>query len=591
MQQLRRQCLSAARAAAIVMLFTMTFGIAAPAQQPRPVAALLQSGDSAYSVGGGARQHAIAAYREVVRRDSAASSRAVYRLATMLAEDGAYSEAITLHLLYATLEPNDREGALGQARTYTWAGRSNEALAIYRAVLAAEPDYRDAAMGAGQVLAWSARFDESAATYRAWLQHRPSDRDATLALARTLAWWGKLSEAARIYDSLYAADGSTDARKGLALVAAWQGDLAGSERLWRGLAGEMPSDAEVWTGLAQVLRWRGQPFEARDALHNALTIDPTHRDARSQRRWLDAELAPTVHGRVVSLGDSDGNRAHIFSIEGAALPWRRAAVRFDAARVRAMLGGAQRVSQTARGSARLRLPWGAEDWTARMELGVNARPSADSADNPRLRPVWSLGLGGRLSNRASAELRVGRTVIDETVPLILNGVRLTSADADYGAQLGDRLNVSASLSAGSLRGDSAANARLSSVLAARWVMAQGRSFGITARMLKHSREARDGYFSPRRYAHVELSVRARQGRELGWAVSGDAGLGLQYADYHAQQTTQPTQRVSGSVSYVFAPGLEWTFSGVLANVATSATSSASSYRFGSLSLGGRVPLR
>jgi tetratricopeptide (TPR) repeat protein len=590
MQRPYRRYLSVARAAAIVTLFTMTLGKATPAQQPRPIAVLLQSGDSAYSVGRGARPHAIASYREAVRRDSAASSRAVYRLATMLAEDGLYREAITLHLLYATLEPNDREGALGLARTYTWAGRSDDALAIYRAVLAAEPDYRDAAMGAGQVLAWSARFEESVATYRAWLQHQPSDRDATLALARTLAWWGKLSEAARIYDSLYASDGSTEARKGLALVTAWQGDLAGSERLWRGLAGEMPSDVEVWTGLAQVLRWRGQPFEARDALHNALTIDPTHRDARSQRRWLDAELAPTVHGRVLSLGDSDGNRAHIYTIEGTALPWRRAAVRFDAAQVRAELGGAQRVSQTARGSVRVRLPWGA-DWTARLELGANGRPNAGSANNTQVRAVWQLGLAGRLSNRANGELRVGRSVVDETIPLIVNGVRLTSADGDYGAQIGDRLNVSASLSAGSLRGDSAANARLSSVLAARWVMAQGRSFGITARMLKHSREARDGYFSPRRYAHVELSARARHGRELGWAFSGDAGLGVQYADYHAQQTTQPTQRLAGSASYVFAPGLEWTVSGVLANVATTGTSSASSYRYGSLSLGGRVPLR
>ena len=228
-----RRYISVVRAAAVVTLFTMTPGGAATAQPPRPIAVLIQSGDSAFSVGGSARVHAIAAYREAVRRDSLASSRAVYRLAVMLAEDGLYREAITLHLLYATLEPNDREGALGLARTYTWAGRSDDALAIYHAVLATEPDYRAAAMGAGQVLAWSARFDESVATYRAWLRQQPSDRDATLAMARTLAWWGKLSDAARIYDSLYAADGSAEARKGLALVAAWQGDLAGSERLWR----------------------------------------------------------------------------------------------------------------------------------------------------------------------------------------------------------------------------------------------------------------------------------------------------------------------------------------------------------------------
>jgi hypothetical protein len=111
------------------------------------------------------------------------------------------------------------------------------------------------------------------------------------------------------------------------------------------------------------------------------------------------------------------------------------------------------------------------------------------------------------------------------------------------------------------------------------------------RTIQHAREARDGYFSPRRYAHLELNARARRGRDLGWVLTGDAGLGLQHIDYRGQRNTQPTQRLTGTVSYVWAPGLEWSLSGALANVATAMTSSASGYRFGSLSVGGRVPLR
>ncbi len=585
-----RPFLRATHVAAIVTLLVGNVGDA-DAQPSRSVAALLRSGDSAYKSGGETRPHAIAAYREAVQRDSSASSRAVYRLAVMLAEDGVYREAITLHLLYNSLEPNDREGQLGLARTYTWAGRSDDALAIYRAVLAAQPDYRAAAMGAGQVLAWAARFDESVATYRAWLRHRPNDRDATLALARTLAWWGKLREAARLYDSLQVADGGSEPKKGRALVAAWQGDLAGSERLWRDLTTERPNDAEVWTGLAQVLRWRARPFEAREALLHALRIDPRHRDAQSQRRWLDAELAPTLHGQALSTGDSDGNRAHIYAIDAATLPWRRAAVRVDALQVRAEFGGARRVSQTARASVRVRLPWGAQDWTARLELGVNRRPSTGTAATAPTLGLGGLAVGGRMSDRANVELRVGRAVIDETVALIANGVRLTSADGDWSAQLGERLNVSAALSTGRITSDSGSNARLVGGVGARWAMAHGRSFGIAARALGHSREARDGYLSPRRYAHVELTARARHGRELGWAFTGDAGLGAQYADYRAQRSTQPTQRLTGAVSYVFAPGLEWTLTGALANVATTGSLSASGYRFGSLSVAGRVPLR
>lgn len=590
MQRPCRPYTSIMRAAAVVTLLTIAFGEAADAQTARPTAVLLQSGDSAYSAGAEARPQAIAAYREAVRRDSTASSRAVYRLAVLLAEDGVYREAITLHLLYTALEPNDNEGALALARTYTWAGRTDDALAIYRGVLAAEPDYRDAAMGAGQVLAWGARFDESVATYRAWLRRRPSDRDATLALARTLAWWGKLPDAARIYDSLYASDGSAEARKGMALVAAWQGDLAGSERLWRDLTVKAPNDAEVWTGLAQVLRWRGQPFEARDALQHALTIDPTHRDAQSQRRWLDAELAPTLHGQALSTGDSDGNRAHIYKINAATLPWRRAALRLDATHLSAEWGATQLVSQTARGSVRARLPGGAEGWTARLELGANRQPSAN-ADATKSRAVWQLAFAGRLGNRSSAEVRVGRAMVDETVALIANGIRVTSAEADWGAQVSDRLNLSAGLSTGEIRSDSSSNSRLVGVLGARWTMTHGRSLGITARALGHAREARDGYFSPRRYAHVELTARARTGRELGWALSGDAGLGAQYVDYRSSQATHATQRLTGTVGYAFAPGLEWSFVGALANVATTGSLSAGGYRFGSLGVAGRVPLR
>jgi len=87
------------------------------AQASRSVVAALQSGDSAYAAG--ARSQAIAAYRDVVRLDSTRSSRAIYRLAVMLAEDGVYEEAVALHKTYTRLEPNDKEGSVGLARTYS----------------------------------------------------------------------------------------------------------------------------------------------------------------------------------------------------------------------------------------------------------------------------------------------------------------------------------------------------------------------------------------------------------------------------------------------------------------------------------------
>lgn len=564
--------------------------LSAHAQGDSAVRAILRSGDSAYVAGG--RTHAIAAYRTAVGKDSSASSRAVYRLAVMLAEDGVFREAIALHLRYTALEPNDSEGALALARTYSWAGRMDDALRIYRAVLTREPDYRDAAIGAGQVLAWAGRFPESVAAYRAWLGRHVDDREATLALARTYAWWGgsHLREAEHLYDSLRTSDTDTEARKGLALVAAWQGNLVRSERIWRELATTKPNDAEVWTGLAQVLRWRGQPFEARDALHRALAIDPTHPDARSQRRWLEAELSPVLQASLSSTGDSDDNRAQIYSAN-ASVPWSDVGLRVEVTHVHAELAGVERTSQTARARAALRLPSGDNDWHARLEFGMNRRPNDAANESAPLRPVGLLAISGQLSRRANAELRVGRTVVDETVGLIAGGIHVTSADIDLGAQLGDRFAVSGAFSAGDVRSDTSSNSRLVTSVGARWVLGRGRSLGILARGMQHAREARDGYFSPKRYAHVELNARSRHGRDLGWNLVADAGLGLQHVDYRGQRNTQPTQRLTGTLTFAWAPGLEWFINGVFANVATTVTSSASGYRFGSLSSGGRVPLR
>jgi tetratricopeptide (TPR) repeat protein len=565
--------------------------IVAEGQGDSAVRVLLREGDSAYAAG--ARALAVAAYGQAIARDSSASSRAVYRLAVLLAEDGAFAGAIALHRLYARMEPNDVEGALGQARTYGWAGRTDDALAIYREVLTREPDYRAAALGAGQVLAWAGRYAESVATYRDWIRRRPEDRDAGLAMARTLAWWGgaHLRDAERLYDSLRTSDGDMEARKGLALVAAWQGDLVRSERIWRELTDEAPNDAEVWTGLAQVLRWRGQPFNARDALNRALAIEPTHRDARSQRRWLDAELSPLLHLRAVSTGDSDDNKAQTYFADVSLVPLRDLSVRLEAVHVNAQFAAERRTSQTARGNIMLRLPWGEGDWRGRIELGVNRRPN-ETADAPtHTRTVGQVAVSGQMSTRLSGELRAGRGVLDETVSLIAGGIHTTTVEADVATQLGDRLNVSGAVSSGAISSDSARNARVAASIGARWSLSHGRSFGLVLRTFRHEREAREGYFSPRRYEHLELNARARRGRDLGWVLAGDAGFGLQRIDYRGSRTTQPTQRLSGSISFVWAPGLEWSFSGALANVATAVTSSASGYRYGSLSLGGRVPLR
>jgi hypothetical protein len=298
-----------------------------------------------------------------------------------------------------------------------------------------------------------------------------------------------------------------------------------------------------------------------------------------------------VRANVVSSGDSDKNRTQTFLLDAAAAPWRDLSLRFDGVLVRAEYLGMERTSQTARARVVWRLPWRGGDWRARFDAGVNRRPNELGATRPRDRAIGQLAIGGRLSMRSSGELRVGRTVIDETVPLIAAGIHLTTLEADWESQIGDRWNVSAAFSGGDISSDSSSNPRIATSAGIRWTLVQGRSFGLTLRTIRHAHESRDGYFSPSHYAHAEINTRARRGRDLGWSLAGEAGIGLQDIDYRGQRKTQPTQRLSGTIGYAWAPGFEWTFNATIANVATAVTSAATGYRFGSLSFGGRVALR
>jgi hypothetical protein len=298
-----------------------------------------------------------------------------------------------------------------------------------------------------------------------------------------------------------------------------------------------------------------------------------------------------VRANVVSSGDSDDNRAQTFLIDAAAAPRRDLSLRVDGVLVRATYLGMERTSQTARARLVWRLPWGAGDLRARLEAGVNRRPNERGVTPSPDRALGQAAIGGRLSTRSSGEFRVARTVIDETVPLITAGIHLTTVEADWESQVGDRWNVSAAMSGGDISSDSSSNTRIATSASVRWTLMHGRSFGLTIRTIRHAHESRDGYFSPSQYAHAELNTRARRGRDLGWSFAGEAGLGLQDIDYRGQRNKQPTQRLSGTVGYAWAPGFEWTFNATIANVATAVTSAATGYRFGSLSVGGRVALR
>jgi tetratricopeptide (TPR) repeat protein len=529
------------------------------------------------------------AYAEAVRADSS-QSRAVFRLAMLLAWDGRTNDAIPLYRLYRRLEPRDTEGAIAHARALAWGGRFGESVAVDDSVLAADATYRDAALDAAQTLAWAGRFGPSAARYRAWLAAHPDDADAELALARTLSWAGRLRDAERIYDRRAAA-GSAEAAKGKARVAAWRGDLSRSLALWESLARTRERDPEVWTGIGQVQRWMGRPRAADAALRRALAAQPGYRDAVQQRRWVRPELAAGLAPSVVYGTDSDRNTSTFASVQAALPPWGDARVTVQASARDARFGAVE---------ARARAARAVVAWAPRPGVLVRAEGGAASAaarrdgaaTAARVRPRAGASVGLALPLGAGLSLGASRAPFDETAPLIERGLVATAADAGLDVPLGGRLSASVSAGRTALSGGSVPNVRTGGGAGVRWRVARPLSLGLARRAFGYARSPRDGYFAPRRFALTEASARGGVGGELGWRLDAELGVGRQVLHFGEARAARAVERGSLALAWRPAPGAEFALSVGGANVASPAASgtAGSEYHAWTTGLRARVPV-
>jgi len=168
------------------------------------VSAWVSSGDSAWAAGDNAR--ARAAYHAAVQRDPDASSRAVYRLATLLLYDNQLDSAITLFRHYVQLEPRDDAGRIAVGRALAWAGRYDDAIAVYDTVLSHTPGDPDAQKGIARVWAWRGDLAQSEAHWTALTQSHPRDAEAWVGLAQVLRWNGEPVAARDAVDHALAVD-------------------------------------------------------------------------------------------------------------------------------------------------------------------------------------------------------------------------------------------------------------------------------------------------------------------------------------------------------------------------------------------------
>lgn len=601
------------RAAALALLLLVGLAPVAQAQRAGPdagadpalaavdLATLVARGDSAWSAG---REGAFPFYHEIVRRDSTASTRALFRLAMLRAWRGELPAAIALHARYVRAEPMDGEGRVALGRVLAWAGRFDAAVANYDTLLARIPDYRDAALGRAQALAWAGRTSEAIAAYERWLAANPTDRAAELDLARAQSWGGRLEAAELRYQRL-ADGGDVAGDKGVARVAAWRGDLARSERLWRAVTERHPDDAEAWTGLAQVLRWSGRAGLAERALARALEAEPGYGDARAQLPWVRAELDGSAEPMLVLSNDSDENRSALVSVGASRTPFWTGRVSGTLSHRQADFAGTQATSTTARTSA-VWHPMAARV-SVRGELGLAllAGDRGGASLGSVTRSLMSVGVSAQPHRVLNVGVGLSRAPFDETALMIANRLVNGSLDADASLQLPGRLTLGAGAGRGEISGGRVRNARESANASLRWTIRRGLSLAASGRAFGYERAAfdtvggarvSDGYFAPEAYRLVDGSGRWELGRDLGWHGSTELGLGRQmlrpWADVGVvgEASSRFTQRAAASLGYRFAPGLELASAIGFANVAGPQTIRAAEYRAWWFTLRGRVRL-
>ncbi|GAC1516392.1 MAG: hypothetical protein NVS1B4_11120 [Gemmatimonadaceae bacterium] len=146
-----------------------------------------QAGDEAWN--SGRRADARVAYTAVVRRDTTAVPRAVFRLATLTAWDGQYQEALVLYAAYARLVPTDPDVRIGVARTLAWAGRYDDADRAYANLSGIDP--AESVKGRARIASWRGDVSRSEALWREASERFPGDAEAWIGLARILAETGR----------------------------------------------------------------------------------------------------------------------------------------------------------------------------------------------------------------------------------------------------------------------------------------------------------------------------------------------------------------------------------------------------------------
>lgn len=469
-----------------------------------------------------------------------------------------------------------------------WAREDHPAARVaYETVVRADSSYSSRALfRVGLLHAWSNRFDPALAALRLYVRLEPNDLDGRVALARTYAWASDFDASLGEYDAVLARNATfRDAVVGRAQTLAWSDRIPEAEaELERWLA-LRANDAGAWTLLGQFRRWRGDARGAQTALEYALALTPGDAAAREQMAWVRVELAPAVSWSLVGARDSEDNTLWHRELSVDAPGWGNgrigAAARLREASVTdggALVMPGVTAFVTGRPAGR--------NVTTRAELGLVQFPAAIAAATTQwrgaLRASGSPARGLRLSGGATRE------PFDEVLSTARRAMMFTVVDADATYALHPRLQAGLSGSVGRADGEGADATRTTVTGALRYTPRRGASIALTHREASWDEPQFGVFFAPQRWATTEVSLAGERPAELGLILAGDLGLASQLVGFeNAALDHAIVPRATMRLGYRAAPGREILLGLTYANVAGAGAITASDYRYGAATLGGR----
>lgn len=481
----------------------------------------------------------------------------------------------------------DSLAALVAAGDRAWdAERHPAARAAYAAALAVDSAYSTRAVfRLGLLESWRSRFPDALALLRLYVRLEPRDLDGRVALARTNAWANRFGPALAHYDTVLASDASyRPAILGRATTLAWADRIPEAERALTAWLMRTPDDAEAWALLGQFRRWRGASRQAETALQRALAVDSTHALAREQLAWVHADLHPAATATLVWAEDSEDNQLRHVELGATATvaPGLRAT---GHARLRSV-DVASTDALVIPGALGI-LQWQPEaaPWMLRAELGVVQYPDG-------IAPGGAQGRAGLRASTRAGRWRfgtgIGREPLDEVRSMAGRALMFTVGNVDASYAVNTRVSLGLAASRGDVSGAGVANSRSTGLAAARYTPRRGTSLAVRHRIVRWDAPAFGVFFAPQQWTVTEASVGWERPVDLGWILGGDVAVGAQAVGFRSDPVSRSTApRAVARLGYRAKPGREILASFVYANVAGVGTITASDYRYGALTIGGR----